>query len=631
MAERSRRTESTAHPGAIVNNLKQKRRTPEEIARDKLEKEQAKAEKQRVAQEKKASSVRRIAAVQDEIRKDDERARATAARPDLATAQLKRSFAAAGPEMLTSTPGDTDTVMQTAGSTGAYPGNTDHMDDDISDRDPDYQESGDDPASASADDDDDDEFQAQMAAFAENLRKQRAVKGKAPAKPKKGHLRTEIQQKQDNVSASTKRKLTEATEDPQPVKKAKAALGGLRQNWQKEVGVSKLPKKSATSWNRSASRASSTSATSGISQSSAFTSPGPGEFDEEESGTVVQAARAAKGQGARGTAKTTTMGITLKKKVLTLNVDGKVKREAKRKYTNADLPFPAEDFHKDLKHYQENAVPELVDWAGALPDPFAASSYDEFEPTVINIWSKYFGGEGYKPTDAVPYMAGATITNWRSSIGKRGVQVVVNHLNTLPNVEERRKWVAEQLHDLTFLYRDPINQTGSYRSKLFLSVFAAHLRVIFKTESCYGHPIGAAAVTAAALERALSLCKDGALSTEGLRRKGKKSIHSFGAVPWADRAANYLPPIRDLSTQKWVEIFSLAREFIQSSGGGPDDLLDQSTDGESSDPGHKDPRSQVVVSDDEPEEDDDVVPTSPSGSGSGGHTSLDAALGGDGS
>ncbi|KAJ7648792.1 hypothetical protein DFH06DRAFT_1476250 [Mycena polygramma] len=641
MAERGRRTESSAHPGAVVNNAKQKRRTPEEIARDRLEKEQAKAEKQRRTAEKKQSSVRRIAAVEDEIRQEDERARATAARPDLVTAQLKRSVAAqsqpeeaqipilAGSTSMSSAHVDEDTVMSTLNDIG---GALDTMEHDNSDDDPDYQDqsedgrgdadtddqAGDDDEQMEADDDED--IQAQVAAFAASLRKKKE-KGKAPAKPKKGQLRTEIKRTQGSNPTGTKRRLPEAEqpEPSQPAKKPKAAAGGLKPNWQKEVGVPKLAKKSTTSWNRSASRASSTSATSGISASSAVSSPGPGEFDQEETEDVLQAARAAKGQGTRGTAATATMGITLTKKILTLNVDGRVKHETKRKYTNADLPFPAADFQKDLKHYKATVIPDLIEWAGTLPDPFAATSYPEFLPTLIYIWTSYFGGEHYKPTDAVQFMAGATIGNWRSAIGKRAIAVVLAYLNTLETAQERRKWVAEQLHDLAFLYRDPVNKTGSYRSSLFLSTFGgAHLRITFKTDNSYGHPTGAAAVTAAALERALTLCKDGSLSTQGLPRKGKKSIHSFGAVPWAQRAASYLPRLLELSTKKWAEIFSLAHEFTQSSGSGVDDLLDQSTDGEASDPGYVDPRSQIVISDDEPEDDDDD-PAGPSRNSSAGH------------
>ncbi|KAJ6513934.1 hypothetical protein C8R47DRAFT_1064574 [Mycena vitilis] len=342
-----------------------------------------------------------------------------------------------------------DTVMSTPNDIG---GALDTMDHDNSDDDPDYQDQsedgrGDADTDDQADDDDeqmdaDDEedFQAQVAAFAASLRKKKE-KGKAPAKPKKGQLRTEIKRTQSSNPTGTKRRLPEA-EQPEPSQYA--AVGGLKPNWQKEVGVPKLAKKSATSWNRSASRASSTSATSGISASSAVSSPGPGEFHQEETEDVLQAARAAKGQGARGTAVTAT-------KILTLNVDDRVKREAKHKYTNADLPFPAADFQKDLKHLHYNAtvIPDLID-------------YPEFLPTtLIYIWTSYFGGEHYKPTDAVQFMAGAAIGNWRSAIGKRAIAVVLAYLNTPETAQERRKWVAEQLHDLAFLYRDPVNKYSS--------------------------------------------------------------------------------------------------------------------------------------------------------------------------
>ncbi|KAJ6604083.1 hypothetical protein B0H10DRAFT_2314281 [Mycena sp. CBHHK59/15] len=97
MAERQKRDASTARPGDIVNNAKQKRRTPEEIQRDKLAEKERKDKKAQETAEKKKKGVNRVAAAEAEIRKQDEHARATAARPDLVTAQLKRSVIAEGP------------------------------------------------------------------------------------------------------------------------------------------------------------------------------------------------------------------------------------------------------------------------------------------------------------------------------------------------------------------------------------------------------------------------------------------------------------------------------------------------------------------------------------------------------
>ncbi|KAJ6607965.1 hypothetical protein B0H10DRAFT_2227285 [Mycena sp. CBHHK59/15] len=222
-----------------------------------------------------------------------------------------------------------------------------------------------------------------------------------------------------------------------------------------------------------------------------------------------------------------------------------------------------------------------VDWAATKENPFSAAAYPDFKPTIEAIWDQYFSA--YSFTEAVEFL---------------------DRLNAMPNIEARRKWVAEQAHNLAFLYRDPATKSGSYRSDLFLRAFAAHLRYVLKSDVSYGHPIGAASLVAVA--RALAICKDGIPSTEGVPRRGKKNALSFVPVPWADRAASYLPPIKSLTLQKWQEIFSLSGEFVYSKGNSVDLFEASSTDGGDSSDGYVDPRSQIVVSDDEPEGGDDA-------------------------
>ncbi|KAJ7669938.1 hypothetical protein DFH06DRAFT_1468676 [Mycena polygramma] len=625
MADRSKREVTTARPGKVVNDAKQRRRTREEIDRDDALKAQAKEEKEKAAAEKKRKGVKAVAAKEQEMQAEDDRARGSAARPDLRSTELKRrlmekaqqdretspddlSATAAPPSTAATSPGTFfDTAMSGVGD------GVDPMDDgDDSDRDPDYtMPEGE--VDSSVDDNDADEedagqeddldIAAKLAEYEKKLRAQAKGKEKARSKPQKGTLREEIQGARGVPPGSTKRKAVDAAEPPEPAKKPKAAAGGLRTDWQKNVGVEKLPKKSSTTWRRSvSSRGSSISATS---EPSAVSSTGvlpSGEFDQDEGESSLQAARAAhsaKGHGA-GSSATKKMGITLTKKNVAVDVDGKPQREKKRRYKNADLPFPADGYHADLRHYHSTVVCDMLDWAAHLRDPFAATNHPDFKPTVQNVWATYFGA--YKITDAVGYLAGALIVNWRSNIGKRCVKVVTDELNALPSTTRRREWVAEQLDDLTFLYRNPVTQTGSYRSDLFLRVFgSAHLRFVLKNERSYGFPIGAASLVAAGLERALTLCKNGSLSTDGVPRRGRKTAQSFVAVPWAERAASYLLSIDTLTPAKWQEIMSLASEFVNSKDGSPADPFDASTDGDSTD-GY-DPRANVVVSDDEPEDD----------------------------
>ncbi|KAJ7723117.1 hypothetical protein B0H14DRAFT_3520130 [Mycena olivaceomarginata] len=94
MAEGGRRDASTTRPGDIVNQAKQKRRTKDEIEADKRAVALAKEEKLAEAATKNRQGVKRAAAAVQELTQQDELARATAARPDLVTAEwlLKESM-----------------------------------------------------------------------------------------------------------------------------------------------------------------------------------------------------------------------------------------------------------------------------------------------------------------------------------------------------------------------------------------------------------------------------------------------------------------------------------------------------------------------------------------------------------
>jgi hypothetical protein len=90
MADRERCVASTACPGDVVNHAKQKRQTPEEIQAAKQAADLAKIEKADAAASKTKKGVKRAAAAVADLAAQDKVARATAARPDLVTAQLKR-------------------------------------------------------------------------------------------------------------------------------------------------------------------------------------------------------------------------------------------------------------------------------------------------------------------------------------------------------------------------------------------------------------------------------------------------------------------------------------------------------------------------------------------------------------
>jgi hypothetical protein len=90
-------------------------------------------------------------------------------------------------------------------------------------------------------------------------------------------------------------------------------------------------------------------------------------------------------------------------------------------------------------------------------------------------------------------------------------------------------------------------------------------------------------------ERALHMHKTGTCSTDGVKRKGRRSAHSFVAVPWGARAKAYLPGIMKLTTQKWSKIMALSKPFMNSA-------VQMGDDTEGEDLG--DSRGLIQVSDD---------------------------------
>ncbi|KAJ7080160.1 hypothetical protein B0H15DRAFT_953651 [Mycena belliarum] len=300
MADREKRAASTARPGDVVNKAKWSYRTREQVEADARQKEQDKAAKVAQAAAKKKAGLHRAAAAQEKIRQEDEQSRAAAARPDLVTAQLKHpvdtiaqrkkaasvSPALAAPQSaLTS---DADVGMEEPPVADAERSEDEPMDDDEDGSggyDPEIEgsrsaDSGSEDKSEPESREDqgtDDEDERAIAEFKQALRekrkKQETHQGKQPAKPrtkpKKGHLRAEIAETQEELPAPRpeKRKpVVELEQSTQPRKKPKAAAGGLVPGWQKAVGVKPAPKKSATSWNRSLALSRASSTTSAASQ-----------------------------------------------------------------------------------------------------------------------------------------------------------------------------------------------------------------------------------------------------------------------------------------------------------------------------------------------------------------------------
>ncbi|KAJ7501323.1 hypothetical protein B0H11DRAFT_2275291 [Mycena galericulata] len=600
MATRSKREKSSARPGKIVSDAKQKRRSTQEKAHDELVKEQEKVAKAKATAEAHQAGIQRVADKEDALRLEDQHTRKHSARPDLLTAEAHRKLTAtASPreeaslflfDSRTQIPTNTqpqEATEKTAtedvdmgASDDEVRGSASEGDDDSDTYQPGNEPSEDEPSEPDADDDSDAEaLQEFLKSRAAAKKKKTAKAGKRP----KAAIRDEIQAAGSvamPVQEKTLKRKPSAQSGDVQAKKSKAAVGGLKKGWQKIVAAP--PKISKTAIRGRASSVSSgmtlpsSRATSASSGKMSISDVTPGEFDNEESQESLQAARGSKSANEMVGA-TAKMGISLVPKDVALDVNGKVKREAKPKYANADLPFPKESFAADLKFWQSVFLPEFIDWVATLEDSFAANAHPEFDTTVRNLWNQHFGA--YTITDAVYGVAAAAVRNWRSKIGKVQLKAVADMLQEFPTIENRAQHVQEKLSNSRFVYEDEDAETGAYRSELILQGFAAHLEYVLKIDMSFGYPIGVLALVCSAAERALSMHKTGKCTTEGVKRKGKRSAQSFVAVPWAARAKGYLPGIKSLSPHKWEKIVGMSHKYIENAAQiGIDDTEDESED-----------------------------------------------------
>ncbi|KAJ7233658.1 hypothetical protein C8J57DRAFT_1249761 [Mycena rebaudengoi] len=340
MAGRAKREGSTARPGDIINNSKQKRRTRDEIEEARAA-EEAKAFKLQAKTQKKHEGVRRVSNKEQEIREQDEHARVHVARPHLVTAQIKRVVN----EKLACRE-DNDPVEPTSRIGSPSASHTGLMDVDgvaaenggfLDDIDPEIPQEGADDGADDSDDDygdppgeeagtDSEDEHRLLAEFMElrKTEKAKAAKKKPNPKPAKGALRAEIDQASSGTSVAkgTKRKVSQETATAQTHKKPKAALGGLKNEL--EEGA---PSKSSSTVQSRASSTTSTSARPSATSSEA--GDVHGEFDEDEDDTVLAAARGAKSKGAA--TPTAKMGITFTQKEMKCSLVLKIELEAEDK------------------------------------------------------------------------------------------------------------------------------------------------------------------------------------------------------------------------------------------------------------------------------------------------------------
>ncbi|KAJ7730744.1 hypothetical protein B0H16DRAFT_1893554 [Mycena metata] len=628
---------SERRPGLI--DKPHPRRTAAEIRAEEAHSAALALEKHAAAERSQSASIARVAAQEDKMQREDEEARRYSARPDLRTPDspvdqeqeedleldsMEQDNYDAPPASTIDTDSDgmalgtEDEQDDFAAAEGDQHDEPFGADGDDEDRDPDYEASGGEDVDVSVSVDmgsdaesesNDEDTNAAWLAFLKTQGKSASEKTKkgppksAPkAKPKakgppakKGDLRAKIADSREEApvagsSGPKKRKNAVAMEPPPVPKRPKASeIGGLKPQWKKIAMADERGRAQSSKPSESRSSSKSSHMQTGTSEGEYF----GGAVDEDEAVVPVPPAAESSGKRSRrgGTAA---MGIKLSD--VTPEISGPVIKVKKPRYSNDHLPFGVER-PEQIKVWQTTAIGMITEWAGSLDDAFSAgASQPEFKAEVRKAWVKCF--PDIPCDDAVYGVAASAIRTWRSETGKYTISYFDNLFakrarELREDTAGRVAFVAAELDGMSFVYADPVNKRGAYRSQAVSYAYARHLRIISVVPlEDRRKQKGALALTTAAVERGLGMWKSGTKFQEPVKRVGRKSALRFVADPWAKHAGTYLKVIAQLSDSKWADIDHLAEEWNAAPPNWDIGEDDDTSEG-------PDPRLAIELSDDE--------------------------------
>ncbi|KAJ7201557.1 hypothetical protein GGX14DRAFT_399904 [Mycena pura] len=599
-----KRKHANTHPGDIVKNAAQHRRTQDEIEADKAKKQAEKETKVKRTQEKHDKQVQAAAAAEQMARERAAREKEKEARPDLVTAAAPKQRRASQPSE-EARPEQKEDERLVADSDDSDPSGS-------------YK--------ASDASDDDGQFDAKWEEMlkqkaerdaAKKARKDKEQKSKTGKGKEKAPLRAEIQAK-SLTSHTTKRKAAPAptsddddSDGAPSSKKPKAAIGGVIGDWRKQNGIVKPTAKSSSSWTRTVDRMSTSSVSSALMHSE-----GEGVIERDDLDAEVLAQEVQATQKAKRGARTDQMGIKLVPKPKEAD-DSKPQRERQLKAKNSDLPFYGID--AAMKLFRRVVIDGTIDWAGTMRDSFNAPAHPKFRDIVKENFERAFGkGDDmeYELTEAVYAVVRAAVHTWRSELAKHAI-LLVDILLKQYEVEDGDGNVAivKRTRDERITYNRKLRRngaflyveteptcSGSYRSDIMVKMLAKHFSYALAAGFNYGFPSGAIAVNTVAVERALELMANGdtaaEIDTDNARSKNRTA--KFTGAQWGKKALGYWESIDALSDRKRAELLGL----VDALGKKPESSADLIEEAEESEP---DFRENILMSASE-EEDDDQRP-----------------------
>ncbi|KAJ3732788.1 hypothetical protein DFJ43DRAFT_1038927 [Lentinula guzmanii] len=317
-----------------------------------------------------------------------------------------------------------------------------------------------------------------------------------------------------------------------------------------------------------------------------------GEFDGDIGAEILEAERDAKSSGAEKGKSISKAIIDVKLEPADVNIveaeeraTGKIAQPRARHQTGkADLPLVLQT---DYNIWSNSLIPDLVEWCGTQPDQLGVNGNIEFRPKLRELWMEHLGklphiSEFVKHNGhtiarenhpAIYTYAQSQIRTYRSKLGQNALKFVGDEVKTFESIIERKKHVERLLHNDAFSYESPgmtrATSSGLFRGHLVIKTFAFHLTWALSSKLDSGHPIGALALSAAAVERALTIWKTG----EERKRKSSRNNEDSFSEEWAPTVARFARALTDMKEEKWEMIYNISEAqllAVPKGGAGPE-------------------------------------------------------------